>query len=44
MTTASGCTGTITTSVPEGHDPATDDLSGVFVASYTDAGPRASRR
>ena len=38
QTTTSGCTGTITTTVPEGHDPATDNLSGVFSASYTDAG------
>jgi glucose/arabinose dehydrogenase len=38
MTTAAGCTGSITTSVPSGHDPATDDLSAVFVASYTDPG------
>ncbi|MGJ7441840.1 PQQ-dependent sugar dehydrogenase [Aquipuribacter sp. MA13-6] len=38
ITTASGCTGSITTSVPEGHDPETDEMSGVFVASYTDEG------
>jgi cytochrome c len=36
QTTAFGCTGTIQTTVPAGHDPATDDLSGVFVAEYTD--------
>jgi PKD repeat protein len=30
QTTASGCSGTITTTVPEGHDPAVDDLSAVF--------------
>jgi cytochrome c len=36
QTTAFGCTGTIQTTVPAGHDPATDDLSGVFVAQYTD--------
>ena len=38
QTTASGCTGSITTTVPEGHDPATDDLAAVFVAEYTDSG------
>jgi len=38
QSTATGCTGSLTTSVPEGHDPATDDLSAVFVAQYTDAG------
>ncbi len=38
QTTASGCTGTIETTVPGGHDPAEDDLSGVFVAEYTDPG------
>lgn len=38
QTTASGCTGTIETTVPTGHDPEADDLSAVFVASYTDAG------
>jgi cytochrome c len=38
QTTASGCTGTIETAVPEGHDPAVDDLSAVFVAEYTDSG------
>lgn len=38
ITTASGCTGSIVTSVPEGHDPETDEMSGVFVASYTDEG------
>ena len=37
LTTAFGCTGTITTSLATGHDPAVDDLSGVFVAQYTDA-------
>jgi glucose/arabinose dehydrogenase/PKD repeat protein len=36
QTTAFGCTGTIQTSVPAGHDPNVDDLSGVFVAQYTD--------
>ncbi|MGN9778047.1 PQQ-dependent sugar dehydrogenase [Micromonospora sp. H33] len=38
QTTANGCTGSIQTTVPSGHDPANDDLTGVFVASYTDAG------
>ena len=38
QSTASGCTGSLTTTVPEGHDPATDDLAAVFVAEYTDAG------
>ncbi|MFF5173229.1 PQQ-dependent sugar dehydrogenase [Micromonospora sp. NPDC000089] len=38
QTTASGCSGTIQTTVPGGHDPGTDNLSGVFVASYTDPG------
>ena len=33
-----GCTGSITTTVPTGHDPADDDLHAVFVAEYTDAG------
>lgn len=38
QTTANGCTGTIETTVPEGHDPDADDLAAVFVASYTDEG------
>jgi glucose/arabinose dehydrogenase len=38
QTTAFGCTGSITTTVPSGHDPATQDLSAVFDAEYTDAG------
>jgi cytochrome c len=38
ITTASGCKGTIQTSLPEGHDPAEDELHGVFNASYTDPG------
>jgi cytochrome c len=37
LTTAFGCTGTIQTTLLSGHDPAIDDLSGVFVAQYTDA-------
>lgn len=38
QSTATGCTGTLETTVPEGHDPDTDDLSAVFVAEYTDPG------
>jgi cytochrome c len=38
LSTAFGCSGSITTSLAGGHDPATDDLSAVFSASYTDAG------
>jgi cytochrome c len=38
QTTASGCSGSIQTTVPEGHDPATDNLRGVFQATYTDPG------
>lgn len=38
QTTASGCTGSIVTTVPAGHDPETDNLSAVFVANYTDPG------
>lgn len=38
QTTPSGCTGSITTSVPEGHDPATEHLAAVFVAEYNDSG------
>ena len=38
ITTAFGCTGTITTSVPSGHDPATQELRAVFDAEYTDSG------
>ncbi|MET7327143.1 PQQ-dependent sugar dehydrogenase [Nonomuraea sp. NPDC005650] len=38
QTTARGCTGSIQTSVPGGHDPDTDHLTGVFVATYTDPG------
>ena len=35
MTTAFGCTGSITTTVPAGHDPATEDLRAVFDARRT---------
>ncbi|MEV4580727.1 PQQ-dependent sugar dehydrogenase [Nonomuraea jabiensis] len=38
QTTARGCTGSIQTTVPSGHDPETDRLTGVFVATYTDPG------
>jgi len=38
QTTATGCTGSIETTVPSGHDPVQDDLSAVFVAEYTDPG------
>jgi cytochrome c len=37
LTTASGCTGTIQTSVAPGHGSG-DNLRGVFVAEYTDPG------
>ena len=36
ITTATGCSGSITTTAP-GHGPG-DDLFAVFVATYTDAG------
>jgi glucose/arabinose dehydrogenase len=38
QTQASGCSGTIQTTDPSGHDPEHDDLAGVFVATYTDPG------
>ena len=39
QTTAFGCTGSITTTVPDaGTIPPTDDLNAVFAAAYTDAG------
>ncbi|MFG3577644.1 PQQ-dependent sugar dehydrogenase [Micromonospora chersina] len=38
QTTATGCTGSIQTTAPSGHDPEHDNLTAVFVASYTDAG------
>jgi cytochrome c len=37
LSTASGCTGSITTFLDPGH-AGSDDLSAVFVASYTDSG------
>lgn len=42
QTTTKGCTGTFVTTVPEGHDPAVDDLSAVFNATYTDKGDEGS--
>ena len=43
QSTASGCTGSLVTTVPGGHNPETDELSGVFVAQYTDeSGQRGS--
>lgn len=38
MTSARGCTGSLRTSLADGHDPEEDDLRGVFVAEYTDSG------
>ena len=38
QTTASGCAGSIETTVPSGHDPVEDELTAVFVAEYTDPG------
>jgi len=38
QTTASGCSGSIVTTVPSGHDPGQDELHAVFVAEYTDPG------
>ncbi|MBC2932472.1 PQQ-dependent sugar dehydrogenase [Nocardioides sp. zg-1228] len=38
QSTATGCSGSLVTTVPGGHDPATDDLAAVFVAEYTDTG------
>ncbi|MEV5327041.1 PQQ-dependent sugar dehydrogenase [Nonomuraea fastidiosa] len=38
QTTARGCTGSIQTTEPSGHDPENDNLTGVFVATYTDPG------
>jgi cytochrome c len=38
QSTATGCKGSLVTTVPGGHDPATDDLGAVFVAQYTDSG------
>ncbi|WP_083666025.1 PQQ-dependent sugar dehydrogenase [Saccharomonospora sp. CUA-673] len=38
QTTSYGCSGSIRTTVPGGHDPEHDNLYGVFDASYTDPG------
>jgi cytochrome c len=38
QTTQTGCTGSIKTTVPSGHDPGEDHLTAVFDASYTDPG------
>jgi hypothetical protein len=38
QTTTSGCSGSIETTVPSGHDPEHDDLTAVFNATYTDPG------
>lgn len=38
QTSATGCSGTIRTTDPEGHDPENDNLFGVFNATYTDPG------
>ncbi|WP_245833759.1 PQQ-dependent sugar dehydrogenase [Streptomyces aidingensis] len=38
QTTATGCTGVITTTLAQGHDPAEDNLFGVFNATYRDPG------
>lgn len=43
QTTTKGCTGSFVTTVPEGHDPAVDDLSAVFNATYTDQGDGGSK-
>jgi cytochrome c len=38
QTTQTGCTGSIKTTVPSGHDPGEDHLTAVFDASYSDPG------
>ncbi|MGH3467347.1 MAG: PKD domain-containing protein, partial [Thermocrispum sp.] len=38
QSTAAGCTGSLQTTVPGGHDPEQDELHAVFVAQYTDDG------
>ncbi|WP_245565233.1 PQQ-dependent sugar dehydrogenase [Nocardioides insulae] len=38
QSTAAGCTGSLVTTIPGGHDPETDELHAVFVAEYTDPG------
>ena len=42
LSTTAGCTGTIQTTAV-GHDPATDNITAVFVAEYTDPGGLAGR-
>ena len=37
ISTTAGCSGTIQTTLPSGHDPAVDNITGVFVAEYTDS-------
>jgi cytochrome c len=38
QTTAAGCSGTIQTTPVEGHDPTIENVTGVFVAEFTDPG------
>ncbi|MFF5992682.1 PQQ-dependent sugar dehydrogenase [Prauserella flavalba] len=38
ISSATGCTGSFLTTVPDGHDPENDELAGVFNATYTDPG------
>ncbi|PXY33202.1 glycosyl hydrolase [Prauserella sp. PE36] len=38
ISSATGCTGSFVTTVPDGHDPEHDELAGVFNATYTDPG------
>ena len=42
LSTTAGCTGTIQTTAA-GHDPATDNITAVFVAEYTDSGGLTGR-
>ena len=44
QSTANGCSGSLVTTVPGGHDPATEELSGVFVAEYVDTGSEPGLR
>ena len=43
ISTATGCSGSIHTALPGGHDPATDLVTAVFVATYTDPGGLSGR-
>jgi cytochrome c len=43
QSTTGGCSGTIQTTLPTGHDPDIDDIAAVFVAEYTDAGGLTGR-